>query len=156
MTDLENKMHLHIQQKIQDARSKFAQSLVGRWSTAQGTFNAVMAQHWEIRPNGTGCYTDTGPFGAPRSEMRFEWRQSNHFVFELRLTEYLACHPDDAIELEDTDRNWRAIRYDFMIVTTDFGTHVGLIDVSQIGMELAGFLDSLAPLVYIGLIEVQR
>ena len=138
---------------IEESRRRFARSLVGRWSTAQGTFDTVMGQHWEIRPDGTGRFTYTGPFGHPRSETRFAWRQSEPFVFELRLTDYMALELDYASELDDEDRAWQAIRYDFVAVPTDSGLQVGLIDVAQAGAELSGFLDSLAPLAYIGPVE---
>ena len=141
---------MEVQFRIEEARRRFAQSLVGSWSTAQGTFDMVMAEHWEVRPDGTGRFTDTGPFGHPRSETRFEWRQGEPFVFELRLTEYVAISPDDDGELDDDDRKWKAVRYDFVEVPTDVGPLVGLIDATQVGAKFAGFLMSLAPLAYSG------
>lgn len=141
---------MSIQARIEDARQQFARSLVGFWGTAQGTFDMVMGQHWEVRPDGTGRFTDTGPFGYAKSETRFEWRQSEPFVFELRLIEYVAQEPDDDTEFDDDDREWKAIRYDFAEVPTDVGPLVGLIDVTQVGAKFGGFLTSLAPLAYSG------
>ena len=132
---------------IEEARRKFASSLVGRWSSAPGTFGMVMCQVWVIRPDGTGQFTDSGPFGYPRSETRFEWRQTNDFVFEMRLTEYVELHADYAHDLDEEDREWRKIHYDFTETPVDFWTTVGLIDKAQVG-EQRGFLNSFAPLVY--------
>jgi hypothetical protein len=109
-----------------------------------------MAQHWEARPDGSGRLTDTGPFGHPRSETRFEWRQSQDFVFELRLTERIAFQPDEAVEREEEDRQWYAIPYDLKAVPTDGGAHLGLVEVAEVGVLLDGFLDSLTPLAYGG------
>lgn len=67
-----------------------------------------MGQHWEIRPDGTGQFTDTGPFGHPRSETRFEWRQAEDFLFELLLTEIIAFQQDYAPDLEDDERECAA------------------------------------------------
>ena len=80
-------------ERIEEARIRFARSLVGRWSTAVGTFGSVMDQIWEIYPNGTGTFTDNGPFGYPRSETHFEWRQPAESIFELRLVKYVALQP---------------------------------------------------------------
>jgi hypothetical protein len=137
-------------QKVEAARQQFARSLVGLWCTAQGTFNIVMAQHWVFRPDGTGSFTDTGPFGYPRSETEFEWRQAGDCLIELRLTAYTAFGEDYAADLDEDERDWQTIRYTFVPVETDFGTRVGLIDVAQVGKERGGFLNSLAPLEYNG------
>lgn len=127
--------------RIEDARRRFGRSLIGYWRTAQGTFNGVMAQHWEFRPDGTGRFTDTGTFGYPETETQFEWRQLGDFEIELRLTEYVAHHPDYASELDDEEREWQAIRYDFVVVQHDCGTEVGLV---------GGLLSVDAPLGYSG------
>jgi hypothetical protein len=142
-----------MERTIEESRARFARSLVGRWSTAQGTADMLMGQHWEIRPDGTGRFVDTGPFGHPRGETRFEWRQADAFVFELRVTAYVGdddAQPEDEDEDEDEDEPWRIIRYDFIEVHTDVGLQIGLVDVAQVGRELCGFLESFAPLAYRG------
>jgi hypothetical protein len=130
---------------VEEARLCFASSLVGRWSTAQGTFASVMDQHWEIRSDGTGCFTDTGPFGHPRAETWFEWRQVEPFDVEMRLTRFVSFDPEDAEVLDDEDTAWRRIRYDFVEVRTDCGVEVGLIEVGR-----KAFFESQAPLAYRG------
>lgn len=150
---------MNLQPQLEEARRRFARSLVGHWSTSQGTFDVVMEQHWEIRPDGTGKFVDTGAFGEPRGETRFEWRQSEPFAFELREGAYVsflpdeAAEPDDEVELADDDLAWRTIRYDFIVLGAEFGYGIGLIDVAQIGTEYAGFWMSLAPLAFAGPIE---
>jgi len=141
---------MDIQRQITAARRSFARSLVGRWSTAQGTFDKVMGQHWEIRSNGTGRYIDSGPFGEPRSETQFNWRQAQDFVFELQITTFVEYQSDFVADDDEAPYPWRAIRYDFIIVPTDCGEFVGIIDTAQIGAKSAGFEMSLAPLSYIG------
>jgi hypothetical protein len=141
------------QQRIEEARRRFGQSLVGQWSTAVGTFNMVMDQHWEIRPDGTGKFTDTGPFGYPRSETHFEWRQPAEGVFELRLVKNIALQPGYEWELDEYERQWQTIRYDFVVVGTAFGDEIGMVDRAQLGSEHAGFLNSLAPLAYRGILQ---
>jgi hypothetical protein len=71
-------------------------------------------------------------------------------VFELRLTERSAFHPDDAVELKEEDRRWYAIPYDFKVVPTDCRAQVGLVEVAEVGVLLDGFFDSLAPLAHGG------
>jgi hypothetical protein len=136
---------------LEEARRRFAHSLVGSWSTAVGTFGSVIDQRWEIRADGTGQYTDTGPFGTPRLETHFEWRQNSKATFELRLVRRVALQPGDEPEpeLDDEERQWQTIRYDFIMVNTDTGSRIGMIDVSQLGREFKGFLDSLAPLTIV-------
>lgn len=123
------------QERIEEARRRFGRSLVGLWSTAVGTFNMVMDQHWEIRPDGTGKFTDTGPFGYPRSETHFEWRQPAEGVFELRLIRYVALQPDYEAELDEDELQWQTIRYDFVVVGTEFGSEMGMVDLAQAGSE---------------------
>ena len=135
-----------MEQQIEAARRRFARSLVGRWSTAQGTFDVVMGQRWEIRADGTGRFVDTGPFGHPREETRFAWRQTDDFVFEMRLTERISSERDD--ELDDEDRAWRAVRYGFVVVETDCAALIGLVGAAPDGTTYGGFMDSMAPLAY--------
>ena len=137
-------------QSIEETRRRFARSLVGHWSTAAGTSSAVMDQKWDIRPDGTGAFTDTGPFGHPCCETRFEWRQPDERVFELRLVVRVAPQPGGEPEppLDDDERQWQSVSYDFVAVATDTGHAIGLIDMAQAGRPHAGFLNSLAPLVY--------
>lgn len=139
---------LDVQLQIEEARRRFERSLVGCWITAQSTFNGMMAQFWEIHPDGTGRFTDTEPFGHPQSETRFEWRHAEPFAFDLRLTEYISHESDYADELSDEERAWRTIRYDFLAVPTDCGVQVGLVEVTQAGEKSGGFHLSLAPLSY--------
>lgn len=132
--------------RIEDARRRFARSLVGYWITAQGTFNQVMAQHWEVCPDGTGRFTDRGPFGYPRAETCFEWRQAGDFTIELRLTKCVAHEPNFEAELDSDDSEWQTIRYGFVAVQTDCGFEVGLV---------GGILSINAPLGYSGPVNVQ-
>jgi hypothetical protein len=145
--------------QVEEARRRFARSLVGRWSTEQGTFDMVMGQQWEIRPDGTGKFSDTRAFRGTIGETPFEWRQSEPFAFELRLGDYVSFEPAEETELDEADSDdgepwpWLTIRYDFTPVKTEFGLSVGLIDVAQLGTKCGGFLMSLAPLAYRGSIE---
>jgi hypothetical protein len=144
---------MDVEAQIDEARRRFARSLVGRWTTAQGTFDAVMAQHWEIRADGTGQFTDTGPFGYIKAQTKFEWRQTEPFVFELRETEVVIDQQDSTNEPDDDDDSdcaWVPIKYDFATFTTDCGTHVGLIAITRTGSNGDGFYLSLAPLQYDG------
>jgi hypothetical protein len=134
--------------RIEDARQRFAHSLVGRWSTAQGTFDIVMGEHWEFREDGTGRMVNTGSFGSPRGETRFEWRQSGDFEIELKMGEYVPSYPDDVVKAEDygdedVEDDWFRFRYHFEIIEHDCGTEVGLIGIG-------GFLTLDAPLSYCG------
>jgi hypothetical protein len=110
----------------------------------------AMDQLWEIRPDGTGKYTDTGPLGHPRSETHFEWRQSAERVFEVRLLQYVPLQQGDDWSLDEDGHEWRSIRYDFVPVSTDLAVVIGLVDVAQAGSRYEGFLESGAPLVYCG------
>lgn len=113
--------------RIDEARRRFARSLVGNWSTAQGTFSVVAGQQWEIRPDGSGRFTEIGPFGHKKAETQFEWRQRGDFEIELRLTEYVSHESSDTADLDDQDREWQVIRYDFVAVQHDCGMEVGLV-----------------------------
>ena len=142
--------------QLEEMRRRFAHSLVGHWSTALGTAVVVMDQHWDIHPDGTGRWIDTGPFGHPRTEIRFEWRQSEPFVFELRELEFIDHEPapEPPGDLDDDPSGqpeaWSRIRYDFIAVQTDCGAEIGLVDVAQIGRKFEGFYLSLAPLAHRG------
>lgn len=127
--------------RVQEARRRYARSLIGHWSTAQGTFDNVISQHWEFCPNGSGRFTDIGPFGYLRAETWFEWRQVGECEVELRITEHIAHHPDYAAELDDEERQWQVIRYDFVLVQHDMGRDVGLV---------GDLLSMNAPLKYCG------
>lgn len=139
--------------RIEQARARYARSLVGSWSTAQGTFGVMMAQHWEIRPDGSGRFIDTGYSATPSSETRFEWRQDQPFVFELRETEvveYGPVDPTDSDEGDETDDSpWIAITYDFIVVRTDVGEQIGLIDSARREAKEPSFHWSLAPLAHV-------
>ncbi|UQA59956.1 hypothetical protein [Polyangium aurulentum] len=146
-----------IDPRIEQARARFARSLVGSWSTAQGTFGVMMAQHWEIRPDGSGRFVDTGVLGYPKSETRFEWRQDQPFVFELRETELIEYGPGDHADSDENDENdenddhpWVAISYDFVVIRTDVGEQIGLIDIRKREAKepIFYFYWSLAPLAY--------
>lgn len=118
----------------------------------QGTFGVMMAQHWEIRPDGSGRFVDTGCSATPKSETRFEWRQDQPFVFELRETELVEYGPGDPADGDEGDETddwpWVAISYDFIVVRTDVGEQIGLIDVVRRKAEEPSFYFSLAPLAY--------
>jgi hypothetical protein len=138
--------------KVDEARHRFANSLVGRWSTASGSFSQVMDQLWDIRQDGTGKFTNTGPFGHPRDETSFLWQQESEFVFRIRLVKQvydLGLATQDETEFDETEYPWLTVRYDFMVVATDFGFFAGLVQTSRVGTEFEGFSESLAPLVYI-------
>jgi hypothetical protein len=139
-----------IQRSVEEARQRFATSLVGEWSTAVGTWRMAKDQIWEIRPDSTGKFTDTGPLGYSREETHFEWRQPAERVFEIRLLRYVSLLSGGELELGEDEREWRTIRYDFVPVTTDLEVVIGLVDVAQAGSRYEGFLDSGAPLVYRG------
>jgi hypothetical protein len=134
---------------IEDARRKFADSLVGRWSQGVGTFGSVIDQYWEIRSDGTGLITDTGPFGYARSVRQFEWRQDEERVFQLRIVKLVEMD-GAARALDEHEEPWRAVRYDFIEVVTDACSEVGLVEVSDGGSRREGFAESYAPLSYRG------
>ncbi|MGL6073002.1 MAG: hypothetical protein ACRC8S_02450 [Fimbriiglobus sp.] len=125
--------------RIEDARQQFARSLVGCWSSAQGTFDIVMGKYWEFHEDGTGRAVDTGCFGHPRGETRFEWRQSADFEIELKMGEYVPSHPDDAVEAEadeghddeEEEDEWLRYRYDFEIIEHDCGREVALVGIVE-------------------------
>lgn len=133
-----------IQAEIEEARRRFANSLVGRWSTSQGTFDMVMGESWEIRPDGTGSITEYAMSGT--SESRFDWRQSEPFRFEIRLVS------DDDLDTPSAseDDEWEATNYDFVAVSTDVGKVVCLVEMSKTGQATGGFYPSFAPLSYNG------
>ncbi len=149
---------LNLAQQIEEARRRFSRSLVGRWSTAQGTFGAVLDQHWEFHPDGTGKFTDTGPFGHPQAETSFEWRQESDFVIEFRITGATYFDEESSSEVDgqddpDEEEKWLTIQYTFISVPTDCGGVVGLVDETQIGQKFCGFHLSFSPLSFDGPIQ---
>lgn len=112
-----------------------------------------MGQVWEIRPNGTGKFTDTGPFYSPGDETQFEWRQSQAFVFEMRVTGYPSDRESAEEGIEEVEDEWVSIRYDFISVQTDVGVVIGLITLSEAGDQITSFYGSMAPLSYAGTVE---
>lgn len=138
------------QKRLEAARHRFGRSLVGCWSEAHyDGFNMVMNQIWEIRSDGTGQFINTGAFGYPKSKMQFKWLQSEEFVFNLQLTEYIRYDLEENFALDDEDKIWNVIRYDFIAIPSeDYMINAGLIDVAQVGRKFCGFYESFAPLVY--------
>lgn len=62
---------MDIQTRLEAARRQFARSLVGYWSEAHyDGFNMVMNQLWEIYPDGTGQFINTGAFGYSITDIR--------------------------------------------------------------------------------------
>ena len=132
---------------VESMRRRFSRSLIGRWTTQTGTFDMI-AQHWEIRADGSGLFVDTGSCGHPRSETRFEWRQRAERVFELRLIEFIALQSGQESELADEEREWQQVPYDFIRFDSDVAPFVGLVDTSSDVDN--GFYGSLSPMMYAG------
>ncbi|MEZ6139533.1 MAG: hypothetical protein R3B84_03075 [Zavarzinella sp.] len=122
---------------IQQMREKFRHSLVGSWTAAVGSFNLAMDEHWEIRPDGTGTILSTGSFYYPKEKKFFIWKQTEPMVFALKVTGFMGCvdSDDDDEEIDDVfdpeAEEWYEIVYDFIPVSTDFCTIVGLIDKNR-------------------------
>lgn len=112
--------------KLAEYRERFREAPVGRWATAQGTFDAVSGEVVTFRPDHTGVI-ERGRGEA----VGFEWREKGERAIEVR---YLG-------EEGDGEEPWDEIRYDFGALRTDEHTEVVLRETGR-----DGFWDSAAPL----------
>lgn len=150
--------------ELEQTRTRFANSLVGCWRSASGSFSIVMDDSLRVNPDGTAVFTGFGCFGYAEGETHLEWRQTQPFEIELRVVREIPFDPDDELEEDEFDKpvrkqedgspRWVTFRYDFVEVTHDLGTEIGLIEVDADGQPVFGYTDrlgfygSLAPMSY--------
>ena len=111
---------------VDDYRQQFKIAPIGRWSWAVGSSSIVMNQVWVFYSCHTGHYIDYGPFGYPRRQTHFQWREVAEFTILIGETGWEYLEPvdeDDNGEMEPEDSmeeiEWMTIRYDFKEVEHD-------------------------------------
>ena len=112
------------QNKLALYKERFANSLVGNWSSIEGTFS-LMSETIEFYPDGKGTWTESS--GSGTCSTYFSWRINTPFVLEM-LTEYMDDGTDEPEDQEDDDEEekWIAIRYDFRIISNDCTKQIAL------------------------------
>ncbi len=153
--------------ELEETRTRFADSLVGCWSSASGSFSIVMDDSLQVNPDGTAIFRGYGCFGYAEGETHLEWRQSHPFEIELRVIREVILQRDEELDddededegapkQEDGSPRWLTFRYDFVEVTHDLGTEVGLVAVGSDSKPHRGFYGSLAPMSYNGPIRTEQ
>lgn len=134
---------------LEDYREAFRHAPIGRWRQASGTFGAVTDEIWEFRQNHTGRIIFLGPFGHPKHEQPFEWREGgSKQTILLRETD-----PDPGPAGHHESAHWVEISYDFKSIDTDVGKMIVMHKVPKMGAEFEGFFSTTVPLSYLGGID---
>lgn len=126
-------------------RDRFKHAPLGRWKQAAGTFSVVMDELWEFNPDHTGRIIQTSAFSG-EDEAQFEWKEVADFTIACR-TKW--PDEDDQAEAEADAAPWVTVRYDFRIVSTDYGELVAMYQLADDGTIRQGFWYSLSPLINI-------
>jgi hypothetical protein len=106
-------------------RDKFATTLAGCWSTAHGTFDAIMSERWEFRADGT-VFVTSQHLSETDHEV-YRWESEGPFRVRLGLP------PDE----EDPEGTWKSVAYEFAVVEHDAGHEVVLREIGQKGFWLS-------------------
>jgi len=110
--------------RLAECRTRFANSLVGKWTSVQGTFDAVMMDVWEFRSDGTAVVHSYGPFGHLNGIEEYRWDQSSPLT--IRIGE----PPDE----DCAEVTWsRPIAYELAILEHDSGCEVVLHETGADG-----------------------
>lgn len=109
-------------------RAAFSTTLVGTWTSAAGTFDAIANERWEFQPDGVVVVTFHGRLGTTTDEYR--WQSVGPFRIRIGI-------PGD----DGEPAAWSVVDYAFGIVTHDAGTEVALHEVG-----CRGFWSSDSPL----------
>ena len=121
--------------EIERLREKFKYDLVGRWSSCQGTFTAVMNEVWIFYSDGNGITIDQSAWSGEKKE-EFRWRRKDLFCIEI-------CY----FEVDEAD-TWIEINYDFCKVPTDCGFVIALVQLDKGKKARRGFGLMEVPLTY--------
>lgn len=88
-------------ERINLYRNRFRNSLIGKWTSAEGTFQ-MMEDEFNFSEDGKGTWISTS--GSGEETIHFEWREKAPFTIEMR---------------EVGEGNWMEINYDFKIMEND-------------------------------------
>lgn len=112
-----------IVERLRSCRAKFATSLVGRWSTAQGTFDAIMSEQWEFLADGTLRVSRSSRAGTDHDV--YLWEADGPFRVRLGLP------PDE----DEREVLWWTVSYEFAVIEHDAGQEVVLREVGRKGFS---------------------
>lgn len=106
-------------------KNRFQNSLVGKWTTIEGTFS-IMSDTFEFYEDGKGIWTQSS--GSGECVTYFNWKIDEPFVVNILETkvEYL---PDSgtADDNQKADiEQWHKLEYDFKIISNDCGNEIAL------------------------------
>jgi hypothetical protein len=99
---------------LEQFNARFQHSLLGKWATAEGTFN-LLYDVFEFEATGKGTWLSGS--GSNEYLVHFEWRSKAPFTIQIR---------------EEEEENWLEIVYEFKLVDNDLQPTVILC---QPGME---------------------
>jgi hypothetical protein len=115
---------------IEQSNARFQHSLLGKWASAEGTFN-LLQDVFEFKATGKGTWLSGS--GSNEYLSHFEWRSPAPFTIEIR---------------EDEDEDWIEIAYEFKLVYNDLQPTVILC---QQGMET--FYLAMTKIAWVGDLE---
>ena len=138
--------HPSVQSTVEAYHLKFLRAPIGRWAAATGSFNNVMNELWEFRPDGMGSIQELGPFLHPREEtLYFEWKEYDDFSILVKRLYWIE---------DEEEYQWVKVTYAFEEVTHDMGTEIAMVEVEEAGQHREGFGHSFqmleGPLAYLG------
>lgn len=94
----------------EDYRTRFKNTLLGRWQSTEGSFSMISGSIFDFYPNGIGKFTEYS-FGGITEEIHFHWKSTQDYTIELQ---------------EEYESDWVKIEYDFKIIESDSGMQLAL------------------------------
>jgi len=95
-------------------KTKFRHTLVGKWSSTEGTFQ-MMQDVFNFHLDGNGTWETFSQMLGDR-KINFQWKEKAPYVIELR---------------EEGEQSWVKIMYDFKIIENDVSKEVILYSTNS-------------------------
>ena len=101
-------------------RNRFKRSLIGKWTSAEGTF-PMMFDEFFFNPDGKGTWLSGS--GSREYQTKFEWREKADLVIEIR----------------EEEENWVEINYDFRVIGRGGKGIIGIVNSKRNGNVSSSF-----------------
>jgi hypothetical protein len=119
------------EKNIIDYKKRFCNTLVGKWTTIEGTF-FMMSDFFEFEQNGKGLWLQSS--GSGEQTVYFEWKIETPFIVNIMetKTEYsILGVVEESFENELDERSWITQEYEFKVIKNDCGEQVALCNIGS-------------------------